>query len=177
MTLVYHGSARLFKGVSARLGDGALATVGAPVVAGVVMGACACALPFVLFPGEAQSEELMATWTTWPATALLLTGLLKAAITPMCLNMGWMGGNFFPSIFAGVAMGYGLAALTGADPMLMVTVTTTAFLAGVVRRPLLVLAILFLCFPAEGLVWMGLAAVLGATLPVPSALLVPEAEG
>ena len=177
MTLVYHGSARLFKGVSARLGDGALATVGAPVVAGVVMGACACALPFVLFPGEAQSEELMATWTTWPATALLLTGLLKAAITPMCLNMGWMGGNFFPSIFAGVAMGYGLAALTGADPMLMVTVTTAAFLAGVARRPLLVLAILFLCFPAEGLVWMGLAAVLGATLPVPSALLVPEAEG
>jgi hypothetical protein len=55
--------------------------------------------------------------------------------------------------------------------MLMVTVTTTAFLAGVLRKPLLVLAILFMCFPADGIVWMGVAAVVGATLPVPQALL------
>ena len=171
MTLLYHGSARLFQGVGDRFGDGMVGVVAKPVVAGVVMGAVAMVLPYVLFPGEAQSEELMATWTTWTATALLGTGLLKAVITPMCLNMGWVGGNFFPSIFAGVAAGYGLAMLTGADPMLMVTVTTTAFLAGVIRKPLLVLAVLFLCFPVNGLVWMGLAAIIGASLPIPSFLL------
>ena len=119
----------------------------------------------------------MATWTTWTAAVLVATGFAKAVITPMCLNMGWMGGSFFPSIFAGVAAGYGLAALTGADPMLMVTVTATAYLAGVVRKPLLVLAILFLCFPVEGVVWMGIAAVVGAALPVPRVLLAPEVEG
>ncbi len=174
MTLIYHGSTRLFTGVSARLGDDMRGIVAKPAIAGLVMGAVACALPYVLFPGEVQSEELMASWTAWTAAALLGTGLLKAAITPMCLNMGWIGGNFFPSIFAGVAAGYGLAAITGADPMLMVTVTTTAFLAGVIRKPLLVLAVLFLCFPIEGLLWMGLAAIVGAALPVPAALQAPE---
>ncbi len=177
MALVYHGSNRLFGSVSDQLGHGPTGTILKPVVAGVVMGAVAMAFPYVLFPGEVQSEELMATWTAWSAMALLATGLLKAAITPMCLNMGWMGGNFFPSIFAGVAAGFGLAAITGADPMLMVTVTTTAFLAGVVRKPLLVLAILFLCFPAEGLLWMGLAAVIGAALPIPRALTASNETG
>ena len=61
--------------------------------------------------------------------------------------------------------------------MLMVTVTTTAHLAGVIRKPLLVLAVLFLCFPVEGVLWMGLAAIIGAALPVPRALLAPNEEG
>lgn len=177
MALLFHGSSRVFQGVSERLGDGMTGTVLKPVIAGVIMGAVAMALPLVLFPGEAQSEELMETWTTWTALALLGTGVFKAIITPMCLNMGWVGGNFFPSIFAGVAAGFGLAALTGADPMLMVTVTTTAFLAGVIRKPLMVLAVLFLCFPVEGLIWMGIAAVIGAALPIPRILLAPEVEG
>ena len=177
MTLLFHGSALLFSGLSGRLDYSAAGTIVKPIVAGVVMGAVAMALPYVLFPGEVQSEELMRSWTTWTAAALLGTGLLKAVITPMCLNMGWVGGNFFPSIFAGVAAGYGLAALTGVDPMLMVTVTTTAFLAGVIRKPLLVLAVLFLCFPVEGIFWMGLAAIIGAALPIPRILLAPEVEG
>ncbi len=174
MALLYHGSARLFSGLSARVGDGTLGIIVKPIAAGVIMGLVAMVLPYVLFPGEAQSEELMGSWQTWTVVALLGTGLLKAVITPMCLNMGWIGGNFFPSIFAGVAAGYGLAALTGVDPMLMVTVTTTAFLAGVIRKPLLVLAILFLCFPLSGLFWMGLAAVIGAALPIPRILLAPR---
>lgn len=176
MTLLYHGSAHLFKGVTARVGHSAAGIIGRPIAAGVIMGALACALPLVLFPGETQSEFLMENWAAFGAAALLGTGLVKAVVTPLCLNMGWVGGNFFPSIFAGVAAGYGLATLTGADPMLMVTVTTAAFLAGVIRKPLLVLAILFLCFPVEGLLWLGLAVVIGAALPIPSALLEPNTE-
>ena len=171
MAFIYHGSNRLFATVSKRMGDQGASTILKPVIAGIVMGAIAMALPYVLFSGETQSEELMQTWTAWTAVALLGTGVLKAFVTPLCLNMGWVGGNFFPSIFAGVAAGYGLAAITGADPMLMVTVTATAFLAGVIRKPLLVLAILFLCFPVQGLFWMGLAAIVGAALPLPRFLL------
>ncbi|MDO4798088.1 MAG: chloride channel protein [Coriobacteriales bacterium] len=167
MTLVFHGSRHLFTRVANRLGDNTMGTIEKPIIAGVIMGAVACALPYVLFPGETQSEELMHTWTTWSALALLGTGVLKAAITPMCIRMGWVGGDLFPSIFAGVAAGYGLAALTGADPMLMVTVTAAAFLGGVLRKPFVVLAILFLCFPADGILWMGISAVIGATLPLP----------
>ena len=171
MTLLFHASSRAFGTAGDLMGRTPAGVVARPIVCGVVMGAVACVLPYVLFPGETQSEELMETWPTWTAFALLGTGVLKAAITPMCLNMGWRGGDLFPSIFAGVAAGYGLATLTGADPMLMVTVTATAFLAGVTRKPLLVLGILLLCFPADGVLWMGIAAVIGATLPVPRTLL------
>ena len=37
--------------------------------------------------------------------------------------------------------------------------------------PLLTLAVLFLCFPVNGILWMGLAAVIGASLPLPAAVL------
>lgn len=174
MTLLFHGSRALFMRVAGAMGDGAAATVAKPIIAGVAMGAIACVLPFVLFPGEVQSEQLMDTWTTWTVAALLATGLLKAVITPMCIHMGWMGGDLFPSIFAGVAAGYALSAITGADPMLMVTTTASAFLAGVLRKPLFALAILFMCFPLNGVLWMGIAAVIGATLPVPRVLLAAE---
>lgn len=35
------------------------------------------------------------------------------------INMGWRGGHFFPVIFSGVSLGYGLALLTGADPVFL----------------------------------------------------------
>jgi uncharacterized membrane protein YfbV (UPF0208 family) len=65
-----------------------------------------------------------------------------------------------------VAAGFGLAALTGCDPMLAVTVTTSAHLAGVTRKPVVTIAILALCFPVSGVLWSGLAAVVGSVLPV-----------
>ena len=171
LTLVYFGSQFLFANIAVRAGDGMAGTIAKPTIAGLVLGLFAMAFPYVMFPGETQCHELMATWPTWTALALIATGVLKAFATPMCIRMGWMGGNFCPSIFAGAALGYGLAALTGADPVLMVTVTVTVFLAGVLRKPLLTVAILLLCFPAEGIVWLGLAAVAGSVLPVPAFLL------
>ncbi|MGI6220821.1 MAG: chloride channel protein [Coriobacteriales bacterium] len=174
LTVVYHGSSRAFGHISLKLGDGSRGTVMKPVVAGIIMGTLATVFPLVLFPGEMQAHELMADWRTWSALALIATGVLKAIATPMCLRMGWMGGNLFPSIFAGVACGYGVALLTGADPMLMVTVVTTAFLAGVTRKPLLAIAILLLCFPLHGIIWSGIAAVIGGSLPIPGRILEKE---
>ena len=174
MALLFHGANKLFATIGARLRKSDTGLIVCPIICGVAMGAVACALPYVLFPGETQSEELMETWTLWTAAMLLGTGVAKAVVTPLCLNMGWVGGDFFPSIFTGVVAGYGLAALTGVDSMLMVTVTATAYLAGVTRKPLVVLGILLLCFPAGGIIWMGIAAVVGATLPMPTVLLKKE---
>ena len=55
--------------------------------------------------------------------------------------------------------------------MLMVTTTATALVAGTTRKPLLTLGILILCFPLDGMIVSGLAAVIGAALPVPKRLL------
>ncbi len=145
-------------------------TIGKPVVAGFIIGLLAMAFPLVLFPGESQAHELMGTWQSWTAAALLATGLLKAAATPLCIRFGWIGGIFFPCIFAGVACGYGLAALTGADPMLLVTITTSGFLAGATRKPLMSVAILVLCFPLTGILWSALAALIVGALPLPRIL-------
>ena len=147
LLLVFRGTEKGAKVVSHYLESRPHGVVARPVIAGVLLGSIALALPLVLFPGEEQSHELMETWGVMPAAVLLATGVLKAFVTPLCIELGWKGGDLFPCIFAGVATGYGLAALTGADAMLMVTVTTTAFLAGVTKKPLLALGILALASP------------------------------
>lgn len=177
MTLVYHGTQYLARNIAARTGDSALGVIGRPLAAGFIIGLLAIAFPYVLFPGETQSHMLMESWGTWTAVALIATGMLKAFATPLCINWGWVGGNFCPSIFAGAACGYGIAMVTGADPALMVTVVVTAFLAGVVRKPVLTIAILLLCFPLESVIWCGLAAIVGAALPIPTLLLGASDEG
>lgn len=170
LLLVFRGTERGAKALSRRLDGQPYGVVARPVIAGVLLGSIALALPLVLFPGEEQSHELMEAWGGMSAAVLLATGVLKAFATPLCIELGWKGGDLFPCIFAGVATGYGLAALTGADAMLMVTVTTTAFLAGVTQKPLLALGILALCFPMRGILFMGLAALAGAAFPIPAVL-------
>lgn len=147
------------------------------LLCGAIIGAAGTFLPDVLFAGEEQSTEIMGTWTTMGAATLLLTGALKLVATPLCQHLGWVGGHFFPSIFAGISFGYGLAALTGADPLFCVTVCATSLVAGIMRKPFAALALLILCFPLDSVLWMGLAAVLGATLPMPRAILEKKASG
>lgn len=171
MAVLFHSSQRFFGEVAARASKNPVSTIYLPVIAGLTMGVVAIVFPYVLFPGETQTHELMTTWGSIAALALMATGLLKAVITPMCIKLGWMGGTIFPSIFAGVAVGYGLAGITGADPVFMITITTSAYLAGVTRKPLLTLGILALCFPLDGILWSGLAVVIGASLPLPANLI------
>ena len=174
LVLVYFASQFLFSKVSSMLEPFPVGTVVKPLIAGIVLGLLAMVFPYVLFPGETQCHELMQTWGTWGSLALVGTGVLKAFATPMCIKMGWVGGNFCPCIFAGAACGYGLAQLTQADPVLMVTIVVAVFLAGVLRKPVLAIALLLLFFPLNGIVWMGIAAVVGSLLPVPAFLLSEE---
>lgn len=140
-----------------------------PVVCGVALGACALALPYVLFPGGAQAAELAASWTTMPPCVLFATGFAKLAFVALCLNLGWNGGPFFPLIFCGVSVGFGFAAMFGADAALCVTVVTTALIAGFTRKPAMTLAIMLLCFPVQSLPWMAVGIAAGALLPMPGA--------
>ena len=167
LALLFHAGSRAF----ARLGSAfGRHTVIKPVVAGVVLGAVALALPDVLFSGEAQSREIMESWQASGAVVLAATAVAKALLTPLCLNLGWRGGSFFPCIFAGISGGYAIAVASGVDPMFCVAMVTAATVAGMMRKALPALALLLLCVPVDSLVWMGLACILGATLPMPRAL-------
>lgn len=88
----------------------------------------------------------------------------------MCVNMGWRGGHFFPIIFAGIAIGYGMAAIAGIDPVFSLCVVTAALLGAVMRKPLMVVLLLFLCFPLISAIPMFIAALVGSRIPVPKSL-------
>ena len=165
--LLYHASTAGLSVLDKRLGEHPVAK---PVAAGLILGILAVPLPYVLFPGEAQSFELMQSWASIGGAVLVVTGFAKCVATPLCLSFGWRGGHFFPLIFAGIALGYGVAALGGFEPMFCVAITTAVLIAGIQRKPLVAIALLLLCFPAQSIVWVGIACLIGATLPMPSKL-------
>ena len=124
-------------------------------------------MPMTMFSGESQVEELNVLWTGMGAVALLVLGFAKVFVTSMCVNMGWRGGHFFPIIFAGISIGYGMAMLTGADPVFCLCVVTAALVGGVMRKPVMAVLLLFLCFPILAAIPMLLAAFVGSRLPLP----------
>ena len=146
----------------ALLGDNPLAR---SVACGLALGIIALALPDVLFSGEAQTSAVMGDWQRLGAASLLATGAVKLVATQACLSAGWTGGSFFPMIFSGVSVGYGLAVLTGVDPLLSVVVVTTALVAAATRKPLLAISVLALCFPLVDLPVMALAAFAAGKAP------------
>lgn len=140
------------------------------MLAGLVLAACGTVLPFTMFAGETQADVLMETYLTIPAGVLIATGLVKAMLTPALINLGWRGGHFFPVIFSGVSLGYGLAILTGADPVFCVAVCTASTMGAVMRQPVMVVGLLLMCFPLKGIVCMIIAAVIAAGIPLPKPL-------
>ena len=139
--------------------------------AGLLLGLCGMVLPFTMFAGESQAVELQETWVTMTAAALICTGLVKIVITALCVNMGWRGGHFFPVIFSGITIGYGMSILIGIDPIFCVCAVTAALVGGTLRKPVLAVLLLFLCFPIHSVAVLLIAAVIGAKMPLPKRLM------
>ena len=161
---LYCISDSLMSKASDRVGD---RPVLKPVLAGAVLGVFGVVMPMTMFSGESQVEELDVLWTSMGAAALLVLGFAKVFVTSMCVNMGWRGGHFFPIIFAGISIGYGMSMLTGADPVFCLCVVTAALVGGVMRKPVMAVLLLFLCFPLLAAIPMLLAAFVGSRLPLP----------
>lgn len=141
------------------------------VIAGCVLGVFGCLLPFTMFAGELQTEELSEIWMDVGVLTLIATALLKPIILQMCLACGWRGGKFFPMIFSGISIGYGMAALTGIDPVFCLCVCSSAALGAMMRQPLMAVLLLFMCFPVRGVIPMFIAALIGSVIPVPKSWL------
>lgn len=171
LACVFHASMLMMGRTGKRLGAHPIAK---GFICGIVLGILGVCLPYVLFSGEEQSREIIETWRGIPAIVLVLTACFKAFATPLCLNMGWRGGEIFPNIFTGVTCGLAIAALTGIDPMFCITTTTASYVAGVMRKPLLAACLLLLCFPMTGLPWMIPCAFAGAYIPMPGLAPMPS---
>jgi H+/Cl- antiporter ClcA len=128
------------------------------------MGAVACALPDVLFSGQSATYALSTSWQTAGAATLLATAVAKIVLSNVCVRSGWVGGEFFPLIFCGVAAGFALSAITGADPRLAVAVACAATVSGATGKWLLSTLVLALCFPPASLPAVAVAAYVAARL-------------
>jgi H+/Cl- antiporter ClcA len=139
-------------------------------IGGLALGLCGIVLPLTMFAGEVQAEELNETWMTMSMLALFGTGFVKIILTAFGVNMGWRGGHFFPVIFSGISIGYGLSMAIGIDPVFCVCATTAAVVGGVMRRPVMAIFLLFLCFPFHSIIILAIAAAIGAYMPLPKTM-------
>ncbi|MDR2035770.1 MAG: chloride channel protein [Coriobacteriales bacterium] len=144
------------------------------VLCGLLIGLIGSFLPYTLFSGEEQMGELMQSYSTLGAWLLVATGAVKLCACPLCINLGWRGGNIFPVIFAGISLGYGIALLTGLDPVFCITVLATSVTTAVMRKPVLSVAVLLLCFPVTSIVFMALAALIAGAIPLLRVLRISE---
>ncbi|MCI2062201.1 MAG: chloride channel protein [Eubacteriaceae bacterium] len=137
------------------------------VIAGLCLAAAGSLFPWAMFSGEEQMSQLMGVWTKIPAAVLLLIPAIKILMVNLCISFGWRGGNIFPVIFSGVSLGYALTLMTGAEPLFAVAVCTAAVCGYIMRKPVTVVAVLFLCFPLRAVIPLALAAFLASLVPIP----------
>ncbi|WP_241155930.1 chloride channel protein [Adlercreutzia sp. ZJ154] len=161
---LFHCYGAFAKMISCKIGDKPVVKA---LVAGVALGALGVVLPFTMFAGEIQAEELDGIWLEMGALVLIVTALIKPFCLQFCLNMGWRGGKFFPMIFCGISLGYGIAYLSGADPVFCLCACTAGVLGTMMRQPLMATLLLFLCFPLKSVFVLLVAAVIGSVVPVP----------
>lgn len=138
------------------------------IFAGLCLGIAGSFLPALMFSGEEQMGTLMKTYTSYLPLALIGIAFFKLLLTNLCIQFGLKGGHFFPVIFAGVCMGYGVAMLTcgpdGGHVVFGAAIVTASLLGGIMKKPLAVTMLLFLCFPVKMFIWIFIAAVVGSKL-------------
>ncbi len=136
------------------------------VIAGLSLGVIGTVVPAILFSGEEQMAELMESYHLYLPIMLIGIAFLKIIMTNVCIQFGLKGGHFFPLIFAGVCMGYGIAMFvfgqSGDHVVIAAAIVTAALLGGIMKKPLAVTMLLFLCFPIRLFVWIFLAAAIGS---------------
>ena len=133
---------------------------------GLCLGTAGLLVPAVLFSGEEQMGILMDTYLDYLPILLIGLAFFKILLTNICILFGLKGGHFFPVIFAGVCMGYGIAGLILPEcpehVVFAAAIVTSALLGGIMKKPLAVTMVLFLCFPVRMFVWIFLSAAIGS---------------
>ena len=113
-----------------------------------------------------QMGILMKEYMNYLPLALIGVAFLKILLTNLCIQSGLKGGHFFPIIFAGVCMGYGIAMLlcgnVESHMVFATAIVTAALLGGTMKKPLAVTMLLFLCYPVKWFVWIFVAAAAGS---------------
>lgn len=156
-TISHAASSRFFDVLKKKCG-----VVVCAVLGGICLGVFGMLLPFSMFSGEAQMEVLAETYLEYTPVLLIGVGIGKIFLTNVCIQSGWKGGHFFPVIFAGVSIGYGMGMICSVEPVFAAAVVTSALLGYMMKKPVAVVLLMMLCFSMDAVVWMLAASAAGA---------------
>ena len=134
------------------------------ILAGILLGICGIFFPILLFSGETKMTELNAGWVTM-GVSLFLMGFLKLILFNICIQMGWRGGNIVPLVFVGMCFGYGASVIVGTDGVFACAVVLTVIFAAIMRKPITVVLLMLIFFPAKDIIFLIAAAFIGACFP------------
>ena len=171
LSYVYFISRKLSKRIFKNLGDNFILK---GVVGGLILGIIGTLLPLTMFSGEEQIYLLLDAGVQLGLIVLILTSVLKIALTNICIETGLKGGHFFPLIFSGTSMGYALGILFNMDPIISMSIVTTSFMAGILRKPIAVVLLLMIIFPVNLIPLMLVSAVIPCLFETPEFLEVPQ---
>lgn len=153
-------SDRIFNFIKGKFG-----TIISTTLGGIILGVAGTYLPLVMFSGEESINEVKNGFNEFAPWILVISGALKLIVTNICIKSGWKGGHFFPVIFCGVSIGYGVALLSGLDVAFCAAVITAGLLGVTMKKPLAVTFLLLLCFDVRIIPWILLAAFIGSLIP------------
>jgi H+/Cl- antiporter ClcA len=141
------------------------------LLGGVVLGLLATFSPLVLFSGQAGLNELFINGAEIGAGILVLIGIAKVLALGACMSTGWKGGEFFPIMFAGAAVGMGIAYLIPAvNPMVGLATVMAAATAAMLRKPLATILIIVLFMPGTLIIPIAVGAFVGAAVSISNPL-------
>ncbi|MBR5503523.1 MAG: chloride channel protein, partial [Methanobrevibacter sp.] len=140
------------------------------IIGGLLLGLIGTLLPLTMFSGEEQIYLLLGTGAQLGAVILILTSIVKIALTNICIETGLKGGHFFPMIFSGTAMGYAMSILLNMDPILSMSIVATSFMASILKKPIAVVLLLMIIFPMNLIPLMLVSAVVSCLFETPKIL-------
>lgn len=111
----------------------------------IVFALLAAVVPLVRFSGHHELHDLLVLTETGAWATLLVVAVAKILAVAVCLASGWRGGEFFPLVFIGSAIGGAVA--VGVPGLEIGAAMATGMAATVAvgwKRPLAVLLILIL---------------------------------
>ncbi len=133
------------------------------LIGGMILGLVGAFFPLAMFSGEHEFGAMMDSWGSYTPYFLILIGLIKMVLTNICISFGLKGGEFFPIIFSTSCLGFALAGIFGISPAFATAVVIATALGVTMRKPVMVIAILLLCFPITVVIPVGVSAFIGST--------------
>lgn len=168
LVIMYRLASKASERVAKAFGDGR--QVLRTTVCGLVLGAVAVFLPYVLFPGTQQFASLGQSWQSMSGWVLLATGVVKTCLVAFCLKMGWSGGPYLPLVFCASVFGYGMASVLGADAMVCVCATVCALMGAFVGRFFGAFVFMLFIFAPQSIPLVAVCTAAGIVLPMPEKL-------